>query len=734
MPLKFDWINAMNFKRLLGVAAILLSLASARPVSAVIITNVTPVLSPRGRYMIDIFGNGFAPGGAHPKTLSVDFNGAVSTTNTNFVVADWHIQLTNVPAGASSGYIHVAINGGTPAQSPQRFIIISTNAYVTNFTENYGGAGTPVTITGVQFQTGGVTNVTFNGIPAASYFKNSDNQISVTAPAGVTTGPLILISSFGASHNFSTISNQISSATNFFAQAQITSFSPTNGRPGTNVVLKGANFTAISAIAFGGVNASDFTISNNNTIRVTVPVNASTAKIIVSPPLGTLLSTAQSTLDFRILPSISSFSPTSGPPNTVVTITGSGLNERSPNPIVTVGGGTVTTFGTISPGTLSFNLPTSATSGTITVTTTNGSVTSAQVFYLPAAITSFTPTNGAAGTIVKITGTNFTGASAVTFNGIPATSFTVTNNNTIGAIAPAGVTSGIISVTTPLGTVNSSRLFYVAPTVTDFTPTHGLPGTSVTITGTSFANASAVAFNGIPAASFVVTNNTTLSAVVSNNTTTGPITVTAPGGTGQSAASFTIDASNIGVSGSDSPDPVFIGSNLVYAITITNGGPVTAFNVRFTNLLSPSVILKSATISQGTLVTNTSPITGSLGDLNNQSTATVTLTVKPTVVGLITNTAIVATDSLDANQANNKASTITTVWPFPSLSITNLMSNNLVRIAWPAPLSNFTLQFRTDLSTNVFWTNDTTPRAFTGTNISVIETNVGRPRFFRLTN
>ena len=464
------------------------------------------------------------------------------------------------------------------------------------------------------------------------------------------------------------------------------------------------------------------------------PANTSTAKIIVSPPSGTILSPAQSTLDFRILPSISSFSPTSGPPSTVVTITGWGLNEKSPNPTVTVGGGTVTSFGTISPGTLSFSVPATATSGSITVTTTNGSVTSAQIFYLPGVITGFTPTNGAAGTIVKITGTNFTGASAVSFNGIPATGFFVTNNNTIGAIAPAGVTSGIISVTTPVGTVNSSALFYVAPTITDFTPNHGSPGVRVMITGTSFTNASAVAFNGTPAASFIVTNNTTLSAVVSNSTTTGPITVTAPGGTGQSAASFTIDTSDVGVTASESRDPVFIGSNLVYTITITNGGPVTASNVRFTNALPQSVILKSAAISQGTLVTNTAPIMGLLGDLNNHSTATVTLTVKPTAVGLITNTASVGTDSLDANQANNKVSTVTTVWPFPSLSITNLMSNGLVRIAWPAPLSNFTLQFRTDLSPNVFWTNDTSPRAFTGTNITVIETNVGPPRFFRLTN
>jgi uncharacterized repeat protein (TIGR01451 family) len=724
----------MNLRRILGFAALFILLASARPLQAAIITNVTPPMSARGLHVIDIFGNGFAPGGLRPTTLSVDFNGVVSTLNPLSVVADWHIQVTNVPAAASSGYIHVSINGGAAAQSPQPFIIISTNAYVTNFTPTYGSVDTPVTISGVQFQSGNVTNVSFNGVLAKTFFLNGDNQISVTAPGGVTTGPLILLSKFGASHNFSTVSNEVSSATNFYAQATIAIFSPTNGRPGTNVVLTGTNFTAISGIAFGSVNASDFTVSNNTSIRVTVPAGASTGKITLSPPANTFLSAALSTTNFRILPNILSFSPPSGTNNTLVTVTGSGLNEQSPAPLVTVGSGVVTSFGTISPNTLTFNVPATATSGNITVNTTNGSATSSQLFYLPAAITNFVPTNGASGTIVTITGKNFTNASAVTFSGIPAMGFGVTNNNTIVAIAPVGVTSGTLSVTTPFGTTNSSALFYVAPTITDITPNHGLPGARITITGTSFTNASAVSFNGAAAASFSVTNNTTLSAVVPNGVTTGPISVTAPGGTGVSANNFVVDATDIGISGVDAPDPVFIGSNLVYAITITNNGPVAALNVRFTNTLPASVILQSATISQGTLFTNTVPVTGSLGNLNSQSTATVLLVVKPAATGFITNNASIGTDSFDANSVNDSVSIVTTVWPLPFLSITNLMSNNLVQIKWPAPLSNFTLQSRTDLSPDAFWSNDVTPKVVTGTNVTVIETNIGTPKYFRLTN
>jgi uncharacterized repeat protein (TIGR01451 family) len=308
----------------------------------------------------------------------------------------------------------------------------------------------------------------------------------------------------------------------------------------------------------------------------------------------------------------------------------------------------------------------------------------------------------------------------------------VTNNNDIGAIAPLGVNSGVITVTTPFGTTNSTQLFYVAPTISDFSPTHGVTGTRVTINGTSFTNASAVSFNGLPASSFVVTNNSTLSAVVPTNATTGKITVTAPGGTVQSATDFVIDSADLGISAQDFPDPVFVGSNLVYTIIVTNAGPVTALNVRFTNALPNSVTLKSATSTSGTLTTNVTPIVGTLGDIVNQGSATIVLFVTPTVTGNITNVASVGSDSQDPNFGNNTVTTTTTVWPLPFLSITDLMSNGLVRISWPAPLSNFTLLSNTNLSTT--WGIDTSTRSVSGTNISVIETNVESPKFYRLTN
>ena len=57
------------------------------------------------------------------------------------------------------------------------------------------------------------------------------------------------------------------------------------------------------------------------------------------------------------------------------------------------------------------------------------------------------------------------------------------------------------------------------PTITSFTPSSGSTGTVVTITGTNFTGATAVAFGGTPATSFTVVNATTITATVGSGAT-----------------------------------------------------------------------------------------------------------------------------------------------------------------------------------------------------------------------
>src|SRR5207244_2260470 len=176
-------------------------------------------------------------------------------------------------------------------------------------------------------------------------------------------------------------------------------------------------------------------------------------------------------------------------------------------------------------------VPAGATTGTISVSNPGGTATSASSFtVIPTpSITSFSPTSGAVGASVTITGTAFTGATAVKLIGRNAT-FRVNQHIQITANVP-----------TPVGIATSAISFTVLspPTITSLSPTSGVVGASVTITGTAFTGATVVKFNGTNA-TFTVNSATQITATVPTGATTGTISVTTPGGTATSASSFTV--------------------------------------------------------------------------------------------------------------------------------------------------------------------------------------------------
>ncbi len=86
----------------------------------------------------------------------------------------------------------------------------------------------------------------------------------------------------------------------------------------------------------------------------------------------------------------------------------------------------------------------------------------------------------------------------------------------------------------------AQTLAALPPTVTHFTPTRGPAGTRVTLTGTYLLGATAVFFNGVPAARFEVVSETSIEAVVPPGASSGPIGVITPGGTAVSRETFTV--------------------------------------------------------------------------------------------------------------------------------------------------------------------------------------------------
>jgi uncharacterized repeat protein (TIGR01451 family) len=118
---------------------------------------------------------------------------------------------------------------------------------------------------------------------------------------------------------------------------------------------------------------------------------------------------------------------------------------------------------------------------------------------------------------------------------------------------------------------------------------------------------------------------------------------------------------DLAITMTDTPDPVQVGANLAYALTVVNNGSATATGVTVTDALPAGTTLGAATSPQGSCSQSNSSVTCTLGILTSGAKATVTIVVIPTTAGTLTNTATVSAAEPEANTANNTATAVTTV-------------------------------------------------------------------------
>jgi YD repeat-containing protein len=165
--------------------------------------------------------------------------------------------------------------------------------------------------------------------------------------------------------------------------------------------------------------------------------------------------------------SVIEFTPNSGPIGAQVTIFGTAFGATPAQNTVKFNGVTASII-SASVTRLVVNVPTGASTGTISVTAPGGTATSSAPFTVTAStaptITGFTPAIGIPGTAVTLTGTNFSTSipnDKVYFNTSTATVTSATATS-MSCTAP-GPTSGRISVITPNGQAVSTADFFVPP-------------------------------------------------------------------------------------------------------------------------------------------------------------------------------------------------------------------------------------------------------------------------------
>jgi YD repeat-containing protein len=218
----------------------------------------------------------------------------------------------------------------------------------------------------------------------------------VTAATSPSTGPFVfaydaagrlvgVADAVGntATYTYDAAGNVLSIARGSSAVAFL-AFRPSSGSVGANVTILGAGFGATSgqnAVTFNGVPAAVVTASSNQLV-VVVPGGATTGLIRVTSPAGSATSASAFTVVPNNVPSISGFAPMIGIAGSTVRITGANFEPVAGSNIVSFNG----TVGSVSSATASMLgaiVPSPATSGYITVSTSHGRATSTIDFFVP---------------------------------------------------------------------------------------------------------------------------------------------------------------------------------------------------------------------------------------------------------------------------------------------------------------------------------------------------------------
>ncbi|MBO9542338.1 IPT/TIG domain-containing protein [bacterium] len=490
-----------------------------------------------------------------------------------------------------------------------------------------GGPGMTITLLGEGFGPNVADNaVSFNGT-VATILSASPTELVVVVPPEATPGLVTVTTSLGTSNGiiFTVLTNLLGGF-NPLLSPTLSSVAPLAVVPGATVSLTGTRFDVSPGANVVWMNGKATTASASTTTSLTFVVPAGWQ----SGPIQVTRGTAPSNPLYLAvgLPVVVAANIPSAPPGITITLAGLNFVPAMGANFVEFVGATAAPA-TASATSLTVTIPPGAQPGPVTVRTAAGpslpfafgvlTGTSGTVALGEAAtVTAMAPVRGPVGLAVAITGTGFSTwlpGNIVRFNGIPATITSATATR-LDVIVPEGATTGPVTVDVAAGRVVAGTFTVHGPAVTNpavqgvpmlsgLSPTQGLPGTVVTVTGTNFDPIVAnnhVSFNGVVAVPADGTSEQ-LTVTVPVGATAGNVTVTHSGGTSTAQPFFVIPghSGQVAIASPPTVSAVTPGHARVgetVTLTGTNFWPILGANaVRFNGLSAPI-----ATVSATSLV------------------------------------------------------------------------------------------------------------------------------------
>ena len=559
-------------------------------------------------------------------------------------------SLVVVPPVAAAGTVSVTVTNTVAGDELSvtrpgafRYLPTPTVVSVSPSSGTIGLAQPSVTITGLNLLANSVVRFGGSAAPIQSAAPNGTSLV-VTPPSLDDPGPVdVTVTNIVDGEELT--ATLTSGYTYLSSQSPtITHVSPATGTTSVSnpsVTITGTKLRADTIVKFGTADATVVSAAGDGTsMVVTPPVSVTDGLVAVSATNvvegQSLTSALASAYRYLPTPTITSLSPSTGltgatPP--AVTITGTNLRLNS---VVRFGTTVATVDSAAADGTsMVVTPPISSAVATVDVTVTNivdgsqlltATRTNGYAYELaPARVTAMSAGTALPGTQITLTGTSFSGVTAVRFGSTPAAAFTVANNTTLYAtvpITPASAYDTVADVTVVNGTGQTSTsdpasandwTWAAHPLVTAMTPSTGVQGASVTLTGTGFTEATAVRFGGIDVA-YTVVSDTSITATVPVTPSSGSV----------------VDVTVV-ARGLVSPEPLSAAANdwtwhPIAVITQMNPNPgaagatITVTGRNFTNVRTVSVngtnVTGSVVVTNSTTLTFTAPVRPTGGATN----------------------------------------------------------------------------------------------------------------------
>ncbi|QMW01123.1 IPT/TIG domain-containing protein [Spirosoma foliorum] len=385
--------------------------------------------------------------------------------------------------------------------------------------------GDPLTLSGYQF--GSDPAVTFGvatSAVTAPISSHDDNTIQLMVPLVAPGSTQIRVrNDQGTSDPLPFIVQQPAPA--------VATVTPSNGLPGTTVVITGNYLNQITRVRFDTLNAI---IKDSSAQKLTVVVPPTMPRGVFALAIETKGGNTSNSFIVSGTPQITSISPLRAKPGTELVIQGQNLTDG----IVSINGLTTEkALTTVKDTEIRTSIPATATSGLVTVKvfeTLVATSTDTLKIIQPPFITNLLAQDGIAGDKLLVNGRNLRDVTSMTVGNVAA-SFRIISDTQVEVTIPALTASGAVQISASsiggTATGTDSFFFYLPPTNLVVTPARQLRGRTLTVSGKNLYRITTVSVSGITVPITSRNEGTDLLIGVPDNAVSGSVIVTSRAGT-----------------------------------------------------------------------------------------------------------------------------------------------------------------------------------------------------------